>query len=58
MVPACCVRRAYELGDLVFKAQACEIWGLSPDLFADPEAGHCNLNIRFIHILKSFLSAS
>lgn len=33
-------RRAYELGDLVFKAQACEIWGLSPDLFADPEAWH------------------
>ena len=31
-------RRAYDLGDLVFKAQACEIWGLSPDLFADPEA--------------------
>lgn len=30
-------QRAYELGDLVFKAQACEIWGLSPDLFADPE---------------------
>eukprot|EP00913_Durusdinium_trenchii_P011024 g10348.t1 len=30
-------RRAYDLGDLVFKAQACEIWGLSPDLFADPE---------------------
>ena len=31
-------RRAYDLGDLIFKAQACEIWGLAPDLFAEPEA--------------------
>ena len=34
LVPA---RKAYNLGDQIFRAQACEIWGLVPDLFADPE---------------------
>eukprot|EP00930_Biecheleria_cincta_P026170 TRINITY_DN18495_c0_g1_i1.p1 TRINITY_DN18495_c0_g1~~TRINITY_DN18495_c0_g1_i1.p1 ORF type:complete len:1019 (-),score=169.32 TRINITY_DN18495_c0_g1_i1:61-3117(-) len=29
--------RAYELGDITFKALACQLWGLIPDLFADPE---------------------
>ncbi|CAE7930873.1 hyd [Symbiodinium sp. KB8] len=30
-------QKAYNLGDQIFRAQACEIWGLVPDLFADPE---------------------
>eukprot|EP00931_Biecheleriopsis_adriatica_P037600 TRINITY_DN21558_c0_g1_i2.p1 TRINITY_DN21558_c0_g1~~TRINITY_DN21558_c0_g1_i2.p1 ORF type:complete len:1193 (-),score=238.94 TRINITY_DN21558_c0_g1_i2:100-3678(-) len=29
--------RAYDLGDQTFKAIACQLWGLVPDLFADPE---------------------
>ena len=42
----------------MFKAQACEIWGLSPDLFADPEAGHCT-NIEFsFHAYFAVMSLS
>mmetsp|Transcript_10273 Transcript_10273/g.35977 ORF Transcript_10273/g.35977 Transcript_10273/m.35977 type:complete len:1199 (+) Transcript_10273:66-3662(+) len=30
-------RTPYDLGDQAFKALVCQIWGLIPDLFADPE---------------------